>query len=81
MCWKTIVFLAIYTTLASDNSLRFRKNLLERIYKLIMEIDDKVRVEKPQYDISREAGKISTLSSGKVDKYDYLTGGEILPLD
>ena len=46
-----------------------------------MEIDDKVRVEKPQYDISREAGKISTLSSGKVDKYDYLTGGEILPHD
>ena len=46
-----------------------------------MEIDNKVRVEKPQYDISREAGKISTLSSGKVDKYDYLTGGEILPLD
>ena len=34
-----------------------------------MAIDDKVRVEKPQYDISREAGKISTLSSGKVDKY------------
>ena len=46
-----------------------------------MAIDDEVRVEKPQYDISREAGKISTLSSGKVDKYDYLTGGEILPLD
>ena len=46
-----------------------------------MEIDDKVRVEKPQYGISREAGKISTLSSGEVDKYDYLTGGEILPLD
>ena len=26
-----------------------------------------------------EAAKMSALSSGKVDKYEYLTGGEILP--
>ena len=31
-----------------------------------------------QYDINREAAKISTLSSGKVDKYKYLTGEEIM---
>ena len=31
-----------------------------------------------QYDINREAAKISALSSGKVDKYEYLTGDEIL---
>ena len=32
-----------------------------------------------QYDINREAGNISALSSGKIDKYEYLTGEEILP--
>ena len=30
--------------------------------------------EKLQYDINKEAAKISTLSSGKIDKYKYLTG-------
>ena len=34
-----------------------------------MTIDDKIRIEKLQYDINREAAKISALSSGKIDKY------------
>ena len=41
--------------------------------------DDQIRDEKLQYDINREAAKISALSSGKTDKYEYLTGEEILP--
>ena len=41
--------------------------------------DDQVRDEKLQYDINREAAKISGLSSGKINKYEYLTGEEILP--
>ena len=44
-----------------------------------MTIKDQIRDEKLQYDINREAEKISTLSSGKIDKYEYLTGEEILP--
>ena len=44
-----------------------------------MAIGDQIRDEKLQYDINREAGKISVLSSGKIDKYGYLTGEEILP--
>ena len=44
-----------------------------------MTIKNKIRDEKLQYDINREAAKISPLSSGKIDKYDYLTGEEILP--
>ena len=44
-------------------------------------IDDKIRDEKVQYDINREAAKILALSSGKVDKYGFLTGEEILPSD
>ena len=46
-------FLVIDTTLVSDNPLRFRKNLFEKIYKLIMTIDDKIRDEKLQYSIYR----------------------------
>ena len=44
-----------------------------------MTIEDKIKDEKLQYDINREAAEISALSSGKIDKYEYLTGKEILP--
>ena len=44
-----------------------------------MTIEDKIKDEKLQYDINRETAKISALSSGKLDKYKYLTGEEILP--
>ena len=43
-----------------------------------MIIDDQIRDEKLQYNINREPAKISALSSGKIDKYEYLTGEEIL---
>ena len=76
---KTYYFLVNDTTLASDNPLRYRCNLLERIYKLIMTIEDKIRDEKLQYDINRETAKISGLSSGKIDKYEYLTVDKVLP--
>ena len=42
-----------------------------------MTIDDKIRDEKLQFDINREAAKISSLKSRKNDKYEYLTGKEI----
>ena len=44
-----------------------------------MATDDQIKDEKLQYDISREAAMIQSLSSGKIDKYEYLTGEEILP--
>ena len=44
-----------------------------------MTIDDQIKDEKLQYDINREAAKISALSSGKTEKYEYLTGEKILP--
>ena len=44
-----------------------------------MAIDDNIRDEKLKYNINREAAKISALSSGKIDKYEYLTGEKILP--
>ena len=44
-----------------------------------MTINDQIRDEKLQYDINREAAKISALSSGEIHKYEYLTGEDILP--
>ena len=44
-----------------------------------MIIDDQIRDEKLQYNINKEAAKISVLSSSNIDKYEYLTGKEILP--
>ena len=39
--------------------------------------NDQIRDEKLQYDINREAAKISALSSGKINKYEYLAGEDI----
>ena len=44
-----------------------------------MTINDQIKDEKLRYDINREAAKISALSSGKIHKYQYLTGEDILP--
>ena len=44
-----------------------------------MTIEGQISDEKLQYDINREAAKISALSSCKIDKYEYLNGEEILP--
>ena len=44
-----------------------------------MTINDQIKDEKLQYDINREAAKISALSSGKLHKYESLTGKDILP--
>ena len=45
-----------------------------------MTIDDKLRDEKMQQVINREAEKISALSSGKIDKYEYITVVEIFSI-
>ena len=44
-----------------------------------MSINDQIRNEKLQNDINKEAAKTSALSSGKLHKYEYLTGEDILP--
>ena len=67
---KPCSFLVIDVILASNNPSRFRKNLL----KLIITVGDKIRNEKLQYDINREAAKTSALLSGKIGEYEYLTG-------
>ena len=54
------------------------ERIFQKGYKIA--IDDKTNNEK-QYDINREGAKISALSSGKINKYEYLTGEKILPSD
>ena len=44
-----------------------------------MTINDQIRDENLQYDLNRKAAKVSALSSGKIHKYEYLTGEDILP--
>ena len=43
-----------------------------------MAINNQIEDEKLQHDINRKAGKISALSSGKINKYEYLTAEEVL---
>ena len=44
-----------------------------------MTINDQIRDEKLQYYINRKTAKISVLSSDNIQKYEYLTGEDILP--
>ena len=46
-----------------------------------MTIDDKIIDGKIQYGINRDVANITVLSSGKIDKYEYLTGEKILRSD
>ena len=41
--------------------------------------DYQIKDEKLQYDINRVVTKIFALSPGKINKYEYLIGEDILP--
>ena len=40
-------------------------------------LDDKIKQNQADYDLYRQNAKISALSSGKLDKYEYLTGEDL----
>ena len=40
-------------------------------------LDDKILANKAQYDLDRQTAKISALSSGNLEKYEYLTGEDL----
>ena len=46
-----------------------------------MKNEDQAKDEKVKYVINKEAAKILALSSGKIFKYAYLVGEELLPCD
>lgn len=64
-----------------STNVHFRGNILERIWKIIVATKDKIRDEKVQYHINKEAAETAALSSSKTDKCENLTGEEILPPD
>ena len=66
------------TTLLSDYLSRFSKTTLWQLM-IKLEMKNYMILIKKQYDINKETAKLSDLSSGKIDKYEYLTGEEILP--
>ena len=37
-------------------------------------LDDKIKANKAQYGLDRQAAKISAVSSGELEKHEYLTG-------
>ena len=41
-------------------------------------LDDKFKANKAQYDLDREAAKLSALSSSELEKYEYLTGPDLI---
>ena len=40
-------------------------------------LNDKIKANKVQYELDREAAKISVFSSGELEKYEYLTGEDL----
>ena len=65
--------------LVSKNLSPFRKNVKRKNVKITITINNKVSDKKLEYNINKEAAKISALPTGKIDKYEYLTDKEILP--
>ena len=75
-------FLTIDTTLPANDPLRFRKKSFRFIIKVTLTaelniLDDKIKANQAQYDLDREAAKISSLSSDELEKYEYLTGEDL----
>ena len=69
------------TTLPSSNRYDLGRTYYKMIFrKKIKTIDNKIEQNKAQYNLDRQAVKISALSSVNVDKYEFFTGGDVLPV-
>ena len=44
----------------------------------IKTVDNKIVQNKAQYNLDRQIAKVSALSSGNVNKYEFLTGKYVL---
>ena len=40
-------------------------------------LDNKIKANRAQYDLDRKIAEISALSSGEIEKYEYLTGKDL----
>ena len=75
-------FLTIDITLPANNSLRFIKNSFRFFITMTLTdelkiLDGNIKANQDQYDLDREAAKISALSSKELGKYEYLTGKDL----
>ena len=61
--------MTIGTTLPADKPMELTEE--------VKILDDKIKANKAQYDLDREVAKISALSSGELEKYEYLTGEDL----
>ena len=48
-----------------------------KLIEYVKILDDKIKANQAQYDLGREAAKMSALSSKELDKYEYLTGEDL----
>ena len=69
-------FLTIDTSLPADDPIRFRKIFGFSFIKMTLTgqfkiLNDKIKANKAQYDLDREAAKISALSCGELEKYEF----------
>ena len=82
-CTKKRIVFQFLILLLDQIILYVSERILQEEYKNYSQksIDYKITDEKLQYSINRKAANISPLSSGKIDKYEFLTGEEILSLD
>ena len=56
----------------------FRFSLMKMtLTRQVKVLDDRVKANKAQYDLDRNAAKISALSSRELEKYEYLTGKDL----
>ena len=75
--------MTICTTLPVSNPLRIRKKFVRIFIKMTLTdelkiLDDKIKANQAQYDLGREAAKISALFSKDLfEKYEYLTGEDL----
>ena len=78
---ESFSFLVNNSAFSSDNSLRFRKNLLQngcQFSNKVKTIKNKIEQNKTKYNLDRQVPKISGLSSRDVGKYEFATGEDIL---
>ena len=70
-------FLTIDNTLPANSSLIFYSFIKMTLTDELKILDDKIKANQVHYDLTREAAKISALSSKELDKYEYLSGEDL----
>ena len=76
-CRKLNIYLVFITQIYFSVPKTFRFITKMTLTDELKILDDKIKANQAQYDLEREAAKISALSSKELDKYEYLTGEDL----